>query len=273
MFSVKSGHRRAALVTTVALAGAMCATMTTGSAGAIVKGRDATESYPFMASIPQSVPKVTDDGVCGASLIDPQWVLTAAHCVDTTLVKPDGIVRIGSEQRKYGGTVRAIERTVIHPGYKQGGGEGPNRNDVALIRLDRPVAEKPIRIADRPGRPGTPTRLLGFGTVVDTTDITKAVFADRLQELGARRGADTECSPGYAGETRLCTVSRVPDAMACIGDSGGPQIQRGKGGRWELMGTTSGPGDSDQACAGGPGLYSNVPAYVGWIRKTIGRHV
>lgn len=124
-----------------------------------------------------------------------------------------------------------------------------------------------------PGGPVPLTRLLGFGTVVDTTDITKAVFAARLQELGARRGADTECSPGYAGKTRLCTVSRVPGAMACIGDSGGPQIQRGKGGRWELIGATSGPGDSNQACADGPGLYSSVPAYVGWIRKTIGGHV
>lgn len=61
--------------------------------------------------------------------------------------------------------------------------------------------------------------------------------------------------------------------MACIGDSGGPQIRRGKDGPWELLGTTSGPGDSNQACATGPGLYSNVPACVGWIRKAIGRHV
>ncbi|WP_435860728.1 hypothetical protein [Streptomyces nigrescens] len=100
----------------------------------------------------------------------------------------------------------------------------------------------PIRIADRPGWPHTPTRLLGFGTVADTSDITKVVFAARLRELGARRGADTECSPGYAGETRLCTVSRVPDAMACIGDSGGPQIQRGKGGPWSRDGTQYGRG-------------------------------
>ncbi|WP_255433266.1 hypothetical protein [Amycolatopsis sp. WAC 01375] len=35
---------------------------------------------------------------------------------------------------------------------------------------------QPIRIADRPGRPGTPTRLMGFGTTVDTGDIAKAVF-------------------------------------------------------------------------------------------------
>lgn len=114
------------------------------------------------------------------------------------------------------------------------------------------------------------TRLLGFGTVVDTNDLSKAVFTNRLQQLETRRGAEAECAPGYADKTRLCTISRVPNAMACVGDSGGPQIQRGRGGRWELIGTTSGPGAPSLNCASGPGLYSSVPAYAGWNRKTIG---
>ncbi|WP_030327210.1 trypsin-like serine protease, partial [Streptomyces flavochromogenes] len=73
------------------------------------------------------------------------------------------------------------------------------------------------------GRPGTPTRILGFGTTADT----ELRFAERLQELSTRTGAAGECAPGYADRTRLCTISRVPDAMACFGDSGGPQLQKG----------------------------------------------
>ncbi|MFJ9846066.1 trypsin-like serine protease [Kitasatospora sp. NPDC101155] len=64
-------------------------------------------------------------------------------------------------------------------------------------------------------------------------------------------------------------MTSKPNAMACFGDSGGPQLQKGRDERWELVGVTSGPGAPNVPCSQGPGLYTNVPAYADWIQATL----
>ncbi|MFF9075712.1 serine protease, partial [Streptomyces sp. NPDC014735] len=67
MFSFKSPRRRTTRTAAVgALAAVACVTVMAGSAEAIVNGSDSTESYPFMATIPESAPdQGLIDGNCG----------------------------------------------------------------------------------------------------------------------------------------------------------------------------------------------------------------
>lgn len=223
----------------------------------MVGGQESTEQYEWMASLQQA-----GEHNCGASLIDEQWVLTAAHCVEEVDASELNL-RIGSPNHTEGGTEAGVEEIVAHPGYAE---ESPNA-DIALLKLDRTVPETPITVADSPGESGTPSRILGWGVTCPIRGCGDP--PTQLRELQTQVASPEMCSlSGVDGDSEICTSSGRLLANSCFGDSGGPQIE-GEPGNWRLTGVTSRLGSPVPVCGTAPSVYTDATAYQDWISETI----
>ncbi|CAG7722478.1 unnamed protein product [Allacma fusca] len=266
----------------------------------IVGGEDAKKrEFPWQVAI---VMPGTRQPMCGGSVINNRWILTAAHCfwfakvqpseievlihaylLDFTVTRDDASesIKLGQEGSMQGrghefaqttdekeGTqrfkiVEIINHPLFTPGYDY---------DAALLKLDRKIdltaadAPTPICLPNpatyKETYVGKSPTVVGWGLADEVAGATTRL----LQKLDVPVIDLDKCRammPHELTDRMICAGFEEGKKDACTGDSGGPLALKQPNKQWVQVGIVS----WGEGCARDkrPGLYSRVTEFIQWI--------
>jgi len=259
-----------------ALALLACTAMTSARSSNIINGVDVDHpgKYPWQGSMQRS------DGfhMCGCSLIDRNWVITASHCTEGQKAQR---LRVGfgfhDLGKRFGQPkIYKVSEIIMHEEYKKGSGFLPN--DIALLRINEDIEYndyvQPIVMATTADYSPTDSECVisGWGRIK-----TGGMFSmpDILQETNTNIISQEACVQAwgsYVPKDGRVVCIKTGKATSCQGDSGGPLVCRKSGdSAFLLIGATSwGPVDCN---VNSPAGYASVPYYLDWIQNKMSTYV
>jgi len=220
---------------------------------------------------------------CGASLISPNFLLTAAHCFDSSIASPGTIVRCGdwdtlTDAELYPFQERGVRQVAFHPGFDtERGARGNLRNDIAVIQTDKVFSLAPhvdTICLPKPGEnfDGSLCAATGwgkdrFGDDVKSQVILKEVWMKVIEQKNCQEKLrKTKLGDFFVlDESFICAGGEV-DIDMCTGDGGSPLMCEGSDGFVQAgivsWGVACGLNDV-------PGVYVDISKYVCWIKTIV----
>ncbi|MDM8528209.1 trypsin-like serine protease, partial [Anaerolineales bacterium HSG24] len=236
--------------------------------GRVVGGNEATlGEWPWQARLSISIGQ--DNFLCGGSLIDENWILTAAHCIENAI--PENVtVSLGDYRRSENEDteqVLNVTQIIPHPNY-----DGATYdNDIALLELETSVQLTDavqvvvLGTSNDPVESGTMATITGWGRTSEGGSTS-----DVLMEAEVPIVTNNTCNEAYSDiqitDNMLCAGFDEGGVDTCNGDSGGPLIVRDSD-DWMLAGIVS----FGIGCARPDlyGVYTRVSRYNSWINAQL----
>ena len=216
---------------------------------------------------PDTVAVLGNQGSCSGTLIAPDVVLTAGHCVGgmTTVIANTLDYNTQTGQRS------TIKSHTAYPNWE-------TTYDVSVIVLNtpitnvtpRPVATTDCTMTSFSSKPSV--QLVGFGA----TDVNAQAPNTKLYEVtvpvtdAACSNATLGCKPAVAPGGEFAAGDGVKDS--CNGDSGGPVYLNTPRG-YVLIGAVSRAYDNATQACGQGGIYVRADKVLNWIETTAGKTV
>ncbi|XP_055561358.1 chymotrypsin-like elastase family member 3B [Falco cherrug] len=244
----------------------------------VVNGENAVPyGWPWQISL-QYERDGTFRHTCGGTLIAPNWVMTAAHCISSSLTyqvvlgEYDMGVNEGPEQR----IPVARANIFVHPKWRSSC--VACGNDIALLKLQHPaVLNTQVQTGQLPPAgtilpDGYPCYLSGWGRLSSRG----GPLPEQLQQALMPVVAFDRCTqPDWWGtlairRTMICAGGA--EKAGCNGDSGGPLNCRAADGTWEVHGIASFVSGLGCNVPKKPTVFTRVSAFEDWITETMSQN-